>query len=81
MAVQNDANIEVVRLLHQNGANVNSLADSDCTPLHYAAWKNSKEIAKLLIQFGANKNAKQYRGLTPWDRAIKDKEIWEKILM
>jgi len=28
------------------------------TPLHYAAWNNSKEIGELLISKGADINAK-----------------------
>ena len=28
------------------------------TPLHYAAWNDSKEIGELLISKGANINAK-----------------------
>ena len=30
------------------------------TPLHFGAWKNSKEIGELLILKGANINIKNY---------------------
>ena len=40
------------------------------TPLHYATNKGHKEIAELLIEEGADVNAKSDGGLTPLDTAI-----------
>jgi ankyrin repeat protein len=47
------------------GANVNATDESGWTPLHRAAMRGRKEIAKLLIAKGADVNAKDKDGLTP----------------
>ena len=58
------------------------------TPLHYAAERGFKEIAKLLIAKGADVNAKDVQGDTPldWgvDITVKDKKTnnpqdWGKV--
>ncbi|EAX92122.1 hypothetical protein TVAG_224840 [Trichomonas vaginalis G3] len=46
-----------------NGANINEDNDGK-TALHYAAWKNSKETAEILISHGINFNKKDERGKT-----------------
>ena len=43
---------------------------ADGTPLHYAAANGHKEIAELLIEKGADLNAKDEDGGTPLDVAI-----------
>ena len=40
------------------------------TPLHFAAFRGRKEVAELLINEGADVNAKSDEGKTPLDRAI-----------
>ena len=37
-------------VLIENGANVNSKDRDGWTPLHFAAWKDSEEAAKLLLK-------------------------------
>ena len=49
--------------LVRKGADVN--AKDERTPLHFAAENNSKEIGELLINNGAEVNAKDYEGWTP----------------
>ena len=39
------------------------------TPLHWAAWKNSPEVAGLLIKHSADVNMKDKDGWTPLDGA------------
>jgi len=39
------------------------------TALHIAASKGNLDLVKLLIQFGANKTAKDNLGMTPYDFA------------
>ena len=40
------------------------------TPLHYAAYSSQKEVAELLIDKGADVNAKDKNGKTPLDWAV-----------
>ena len=50
------------------GANVNEETYTDWTPLHWAAYRDHKEIVELLIAEGADVNAKD-AGTTPLDVA------------
>jgi hypothetical protein len=62
--VMNGWTSRVKRLLSIRNINVNVKEDMDGeTPLHYAAWKGHVEIARLLLQNGADVNAKDR-----WDR-------------
>ena len=59
----NGTNLETIELLISRGAYVNAIDDTHHTPLHMC---NNKEIAELLIDSGANVNAKTKRsGETP----------------
>lgn len=48
-----------------------SVDDDGYTPLHRAAYTNNVDIAKILIQHGANVNAKTEFGWTPLHSAVK----------
>ena len=54
----NGTNLETIELLISRGAYVNAIDDTHHTPLHMC---NNKEIAELLIDSGANVNAKTKR--------------------
>ena len=59
-------NKEVVKMLIEKGADVNSKTDEGWTSLHYATGGNYREIAELLIAKGADLNAKNSNGqITP----------------
>ena len=51
-------NIEVVKQHLAAGTDVNAKNDGGYTPLHPAAANDHKELAELLIEKGANVNAK-----------------------
>jgi len=60
---------QVIELLIDNGADVNSKDGDEGTPLHMAAANGHKGIAELLIVKGADVNAKIVDGGTPLDYA------------
>jgi ankyrin repeat protein len=65
--------LQVLRVLLENGANVNGKDDSLQTALHYVAqhpeWSHAVRVADLLIRKGAHDSITDYRGLTPYDIA------------
>ncbi|MCB1116378.1 MAG: ankyrin repeat domain-containing protein [Chlamydiia bacterium] len=57
---------EIARMLLEQGANVNSVAQrNNSTPLHLAAEKTDLDMIDLLISYGADANAKDKEGKTP----------------
>ncbi|KAJ3115228.1 hypothetical protein HDU96_001012 [Phlyctochytrium bullatum] len=57
-------NLEILQLLVQHGADLNSRYRGD-TALHRAAAKGRPEVVKLLLEFGADIEALNEDGLTP----------------
>jgi cytohesin len=75
LAAAYNGNIEAVKQHLAAGTDVNVKGGfADGTPLHYAAANGHKEIAELLIEKGADMNAKDEDGGTPLDVAIKYKQ-------
>ncbi|KAL8734987.1 MAG: hypothetical protein Q9166_001112 [cf. Caloplaca sp. 2 TL-2023] len=65
LAVENKSNrIPLVRLLLENGADVNATSDGGWTPLHNAAEKGFEDVALLLLDWNANPNAITSSGMT-----------------
>jgi ankyrin repeat protein len=62
---------ESVKLLIEEGANVNARDYSGQTPLHFAAVYGRMASTELLIENGANVNAKDHNGDTPLAIAVK----------
>ncbi len=61
---------EVVRLLVKSGADVNACGGSKrCTALHMAARRGNVEVARALLECGADLHARDSRGATPLQRA------------
>ncbi|NBR95132.1 MAG: ankyrin repeat domain-containing protein, partial [Proteobacteria bacterium] len=54
---------ETVKILIQNGANVNALDNDGSAPLHYA----TSEVAEVLIKNGAKVNVRNKVGHLPLD--------------
>ena len=68
--VKYEPNIEIIKLLIENGADVNNKNFIDSSPLHYAVELKNTEIIKLLIDKGADVNNKNSFGDTPLHRAV-----------
>ena len=63
--IDNNTDIELVKLLLQFGDNINIQNNSGLTLLHLAAMDNKSKIIQLLLEDGADVNIKTKSGLTP----------------
>lgn len=69
-AVLYDDFIESTKHLLTHKADPNAADDEGYTPLHLTAQNNSAQTAALLLAAGANYQAKDNQGLTPYDYAL-----------
>ena len=67
--------VDVTTVLLEHGADPNQTNLSNWTPLMYAAWDDSAEIANLLIKHGAKLEAVDNDGLTPLAIACQNAKI------
>ncbi|CAF2469000.1 unnamed protein product [Rotaria sp. Silwood2] len=58
-------NVEILKLLIDNGANVNLKDNKGLRPLHYAAWQGRSEPVFILLRRGASVNEQSINGDTP----------------
>ena len=71
--------MEVARYLLEQGANRDKTDIDDWTSLHFAAQYGHLEIAKLLMVYGADLNARTVGGRLPIDVAENHEEIKQAI--
>jgi ankyrin repeat protein len=64
------AALAAVKMLIDAGAHVNGVNEADFTALHGAAFKGSIEIIQYLVEHGANINAQDFSGRTPYQIAV-----------
>lgn len=67
--------VNKVKLLLEQGFDVDIPNDRDETPLYLACKNEHTQIVKLLLEHGANPNAKKYCGKTPIFAACKDNYV------
>ena len=60
---------KIAKMLIDAGGNVNAQNEDQATALHEAVRLGNFGVAKLLLQNGANKEAKDHKGRTPLDWA------------
>lgn len=70
-----DGDVEKVRELIREGADVNYMFDVPSTPLHAASQAGHVEVMEILLKAGADPNIKDASDLTPLDYAGNDKSI------
>ena len=61
-----DPNFKLIKILVENGADVNARDDDNDTPLYFIGQKNNKEICNYLVKNGADIN-EYYRGVNECD--------------
>jgi uncharacterized protein len=57
---------EAVKLLVEAGGDVNAVNEADFTALHGATMRGLDEVIQYLVDHGANINARDFRGRTPY---------------
>ena len=55
--------LEIVRIIIQNGAEINTKNLAGRSPLHFAVQTKELEVVKLLVQSGADINVKDLKNL------------------
>jgi ankyrin repeat protein len=68
---------EAVKILVDAGADVNAVNEGDFTALHGAAFRGLNEVVQYLVEHGANINARDYRGRTPFRLAEGSKQSFQ----
>ena len=68
---------QAVALLLDAGAPINAVNEADFTALHGAAYRGLNEVVQLLIDRGANINARDFRGRTPYRLAEGAKQSFQ----
>jgi ankyrin repeat protein len=58
-------NVDVVKLLLENGAKLDVKENKGMRPLHYAAYNGKTDIVNLLMRCGSNSNEPTFNGDTP----------------
>eukprot|EP01122_Echinamoeba_exundans_P003986 TRINITY_DN14025_c0_g1_i1.p1 TRINITY_DN14025_c0_g1~~TRINITY_DN14025_c0_g1_i1.p1 ORF type:complete len:133 (+),score=24.79 TRINITY_DN14025_c0_g1_i1:27-425(+) len=72
---------KIVKLLLDNGAQVNATNNKNSTPLHFAAGVGNLEIVKMLLAHGANKAAVDKEKYTPLSLTKELKpDSWKEIV-
>ncbi|UCC79760.1 MAG: ankyrin repeat domain-containing protein, partial [Candidatus Zixiibacteriota bacterium] len=65
-----DTPLEIINILIENGADVNSKTDWGYSPLHWSVYRDNSDIVSYLIKSGADLDATNINGLSPLHEAV-----------
>jgi ankyrin repeat protein len=68
---------QAVKLLLEAGADINAVNEADFTALHGAAFRGLNEVVQYLVEHGANINARDFKGRTPYRLAEGSKQSFQ----
>jgi hypothetical protein len=68
---------QAVKLLLEAGGNINAVNEADFTALHGAAFRGLNEVVQYLVAQGANINARDFKGRTPYRLAEGAKQSFQ----
>jgi len=68
---------QAVTVLLDAGADINAVNEADFTALHGAAFRGLNEVIKILVDRGADKNARDFRGRTAYRMAEGSKQSFQ----
>jgi ankyrin repeat protein len=68
---------EAVKVLLEAGANINAVNEADFSALHGAAYRGLNEVVQYLVEQGANIDARDFRGRTPFRLAEGSKQSFQ----
>jgi ankyrin repeat protein len=68
---------QAVKVLLEAGADINAVNEADFTALHGAAYRGLNEVVQYLVEQGANINARDFRGRTPYRLAEGSKQSFQ----
>lgn len=68
---------EAVKVLLAAGADINQVNEADFTALHGAAFRGLNEIVQILVDAGADIDARDFRGRTPYRLAEGSKQSFQ----
>ena len=75
--VRSPSGEESVRVLLEAGADINAVNEADFTALHGAAFRGLNEIVQILVEHGADIDARDFRGRTPFRLAEGSKQSFQ----
>jgi ankyrin repeat protein len=68
---------EAVNILLDAGSNINAVNEADFAAIHGAAFRGLNEVIEILVKRGADINARDYRGRTPYRIAEGSKQSFQ----
>ena len=68
---------EAVNMLLDAGADINAVNEADFTAIHGAAFRGLNEVIEILVKRGADINARDFRGRTPYRIAEGSKQSFQ----
>ena len=75
--LRSTAGEEAVRVLLAAGADIDAVNEADFTALHGAAFRGLNEIVEILVDHGADIDARDFRGRTPYRLAEGSKQSFQ----